>query len=275
MPTPRGSKQRAVQPPRPLPQKRPADPDLDATFAQDTASSSSASSSPANGKRRAAQPAPPYHSEYDYDATAFAQHTATSSRPSRAAAPLPVGESSRDEQLLDLVMRKVDAKNAQLIDQLSKTSAAQQRVAQQLQAQLASRGTVPHQEAVHAAPAAEPTPVQAPPPSTYLHDFIAILKTKLSRTVEQSDFQASIVAKCDIYGHRFAEHAKTALISAYNGDYTHSSDALADAAKACRQDDKSGSSGYRDYRAPPPMPSRARNNDRTFISSQSHKLPPP
>jgi hypothetical protein len=94
-------------------------------------------------------------------------------------------------------------------------------------------------------------------------------------TVEQSDFQASIVAKCDIYGHRFAEHAKTALISAYNGDYTHSSDALADAAKACRQDDKSGSSGYRDYRAPPPMPSRARNNDRTFISSQSHKLPPP
>jgi len=164
MPTPRGSKQRAVQPPRPLPQKRPADPDLDATFAQDTASSSSASSSPANGKRRAAQPAPPYHSEYDYDATAFAQHTATSSRPSRAAAPLPVGESSRDEQLLDLVMRKVDAKNAQLIDQLSKTSAAQQRVAQQLQAQLASRGTVPHQEAVHAAPAAEPTPVQAPPP---------------------------------------------------------------------------------------------------------------
>jgi len=163
MPTPRGSKQRAVQPPRPLPQKRPADPDLDATFAQDTASSSSASSSPANGKRRAAQPAPPYHSEYDYDATAFAQHTATSSRPSRAAAPLPVGESSRDEQLLDLVMRKVDAKNAQLIDQLSKTSAAQQRVAQQLQAQLASRGTVPHQEAVHAAPAAEPTPVQPIP----------------------------------------------------------------------------------------------------------------
>ena len=351
MPMPRGTKQRAVQPSLPLPNKRPADPDYNILFAQDTNTPS-----PGNGKRRAVQPVPPRLSESDDDTSfdaAFAQRTTTTAR-TNASLP-PVGESSRDAQILDILTRKMEAKNAHIMDQLNRTSLAQEQVTRQLQARLASQATTAPQAPVHAAPAAEPSPVQAnhasppapvqpqvplhvslaPPPTpiadivraaeakterlirqtqdvymaklpnktafvatkgqslqmneiielfdhmttatttmepqqalTYMNEFIALLKSKLARTVQQSDFQAAIAAKCDIYGHRFAEHAKTALISGYNGDYTHGIDALADAAKACRQDDKSGPSGWREYR--PPLPPRSRN-DRTQLPNPSSK----
>ena len=112
-----------------------------------------------------------------------------------------------------------------------------------------------------------------------MREVSAYTEARLDRAAEEAKFQASIAVKSEIYGPKFAAFAKTSLISNYNGDYDFSTEALADAAKACKQTPHAPDD-YRPYDRQPydRQPYRNRSENRAYqfkMRGKGAAAPPP